>query len=192
MNDPNISKRLENEKAVWHKSCRLLYTQSKVDRLQRQQEKLKKVSDIPSIDHHVYESNESEIIVAGNNVQRRSHRISKTDDDEFGESTCLLCDAVDYHTNLHSVSTLNANEKIRTAATVLNDHQLLTKLSASDLIATEAKYHLNCLTTLYNNVRKINAKSEADRNKISWFESVAFAFRWNQNKRSIRQLKTAM
>ncbi len=43
-------------------------------------------------------------------------------------------------------------------AGLLEDTELLAKLSAGDMVALEAKYHTKCLVGLYNRARKAKAK----------------------------------
>ena len=56
----------------------------------------------------------------------------------------------------------------------LEDRELLAKLSAGDMIALEAKYHWNCLTTLYNKARQATEKQEKEEN-YSHLHGIAFA-----------------
>ncbi len=43
---------------------------------------------------------------------------------------------------------------------ILQDQSLLAKLSAGDLIALEAKYHAQCLVSLYNKARQTKISKE--------------------------------
>ena len=54
--------------------------------------------------------------------------------------------------------------KVRRCALQLEDRKLLAKLSAGDVIALEAKYHRNYLTTLYNKARQTTEKQEKEEN----------------------------
>ena len=56
----------------------------------------------------------------------------------------------------------------------LEDRELLAKLSAGDTIVLEAKYHRNCLTTLYNKARQAAEKQEKEEN-YSHLHNIAFA-----------------
>ena len=49
--------------------------------------------------------------------------------------------------------TTNVYELLNACATLLQDTKPLVKLSAGDLVAQEVKYHLICLTTVYNRDR---------------------------------------
>ena len=62
-----------------------------------------------------------------------------------GESHSLFCDAVDGSLNLHAASNLEVDEKVRECAFLsVKDNNLTARLSAGDLIATEARYHAKC------------------------------------------------
>ena len=43
---------------------------------------------------------------------------------------------------------LEVDEKVRECAILLQDGKLVAKLSAGDLIAIDAKYHVKCLVSL--------------------------------------------
>ena len=49
-------------------------------------------------------------------------------------------------------------ENVRRCALELEDTALLAKLAAGDMIAIEAKYHNNCLRSLYNKARQAAPK----------------------------------
>ena len=48
---------------------------------------------------------------------------------------------------------------MKTCAQLLEDTELLAKLSVGDMVALEAKYHTKCLVGLYNRARRAKAKS---------------------------------
>ena len=49
--------------------------------------------------------------------------------------------------------TMNLNNRLNECARNVNDGKLLARLSIGDAIAQELKYHLECLTDLYNRER---------------------------------------
>ena len=53
-------------------------------------------------------------------------------------------------------STLELHSSVKNAAQNLNDFNLIAKLSEEDMVASDAKCHLNCLTSLYRREKKIN------------------------------------
>ena len=75
---------------------------------------------------------------------------------------------------MHEASTHQLDMKVRRCALQLEDRELLAKLSALDMIALEAKYHLNCLATLYNKARQTTEKQEKEEN-YSHLHGIAFA-----------------
>ena len=63
---------------------------------------------------------------------------------------CFFCEkpeAEEGTSSLHNVSTFELDTRVRQCAYQLQDQRLLAKLSGGDLIAQEAKYHLQCLVS---------------------------------------------
>ena len=58
-------------------------------------------------------------------------------------------------TDFHKVSTFPPDQKVQSRAKLLEDSELLEKLSNGDMIAQNAMYRLSCLLALY---QKISAK----------------------------------
>ncbi len=73
-------------------------------------------------------------------------------------SNCLLCE--ESEGKLHQFSTLRADTNVWTIARDLQDASLLAKLEGGDLIALEAKYHLNCLVQIRNRHRSFLRESQ--------------------------------
>lgn len=84
----------------------------------------------------------------------------------YREPVCFLCDQDNKAASLHAVTTLGVDYKVRECASILGDVMLLAKLSDSDLVAKEAKYHTNCLLYLYNR-RRSHEKSLFDTDRSS-------------------------
>jgi len=76
---------------------------------------------------------------------------------------------------LPEVSTLELNEKVHECAENLNDFSLLALLAGGDLIAREAKYHLNCLTCLYNRARSVKRNTNSDETSSAAIHGLVFA-----------------
>ena len=57
-------------------------------------------------------------------------------------------------------STFGLDARVRQCALQLQDQNLLAKLSAGDLIAMEAKYHSQCLVSLYNRASRQTKESD--------------------------------
>ena len=63
---------------------------------------------------------------------------------------------------IHKFTTFNANKSVSQMATEMGDMDLLVKLSVGDLVAIEAKYHLNRLLRYRNCYRShLRAKSDS-------------------------------
>ena len=77
---------------------------------------------------------------------------------------CFFCNEPAGTKNLHEASTHKLDMKERRYALKLEDRKLLAKLSAGGMIALEAKYHRNCLPTLYNKARQATEKQEKKEN----------------------------
>ena len=86
----------------------------------------------------------------------------------------LFCNEPVGTTDVHEASTHQLDLKVRRCALQLEDRELLAKLSAGDMIALEAKYHRNCLTTSYSKARQTTEKQEKEEN-YSHLHGIAFA-----------------
>lgn len=75
----------------------------------------------------------------------------------------------------------------------LQDPALLAKLSAGDMIAIEAKYHLSCLNLLYSRARQ-SSKTETDESHaphdIAFAELIMFMEDMKDNDGPVFQLST--
>ncbi len=66
------------------------------------------------------------------------------------------------------------DSKIRDWATILEDTELLGRLSAGDMVTQDVKYHKKCLSVLHNRVRK--AESEGPKYKANEREVSGIVF----------------
>ena len=73
---------------------------------------------------------------------------------------CLFCYGQDGH--LHEFRTLEADKTIRQMATELQETELMARMEGGDLVALEAKYHLQCLTALRNRYRSLLRRHEQE------------------------------
>ncbi|CAB3979532.1 Hypothetical predicted protein [Paramuricea clavata] len=162
---PGIEQTLTIHNASWHKSCRDLYNNTKLERAKKRKlAKTDKDEDRPDEEpssSSPVKSRRSSILtgpVAAQNLQ------------------CFFCDKQDSPDNLHCASTLEVDRRVRDCARLLNDSSLIAKLSTGDLIAMEAKYHANCLASLYNKTRPIRKKSSKSSDELPVdVEKLAFA-----------------
>ena len=57
----------------------------------------------------------------------------------------------------------------------MGDSKLLAKLSAGDVVAIDMKYHLKCLTSLYNRAKAVENQESLEGKQSNMIHSVAFA-----------------
>ena len=67
------------------------------------------------------------------------------------------------------------DSKIRDWATILEDTELLGRLSAGDMVAQDAKYHKKCLSVLHNRVRKAESEGPKHNAKEREVSGIVFA-----------------
>lgn len=120
---------LVENRAKWHKSCHLKFSQSKLDRAKKKRKNETVEGEVP-------------------NVRSQPKRQS------IDSYNCLFCQKRDNSDNLHRFSADNSDKNIRIMATELEDFDLLARMSGSDLMAIDAEYHLECLTEIRNKYRK--------------------------------------
>lgn len=137
--------------ACWHKTCRLKFNQTKLDRLNKK------------------EKHET-ISTRSQGVQTRS----STDVIDAKKEICFFCgEPPESDEAFHHVSTYDLDREVRQCALELEDTALLAKLAPGDLIALEAKYHHKCLAALYNRAR--SARSHAVEDSNANLHGIAFA-----------------
>lgn len=86
---------------------------------------------------------------------------------------CFLCEKPDEISNFRQVRNKNLNQNIEEAAKYLKRSDLLSKVSAGDLIAKDAIYHLRCLNKLYRDYdqkkKKMMTNQSTIRTRAIWF-----------------------
>lgn len=137
--------------ASWHKTCRLKFNETKLQRLQNKSTDEGKAS-------------------ASSAMLTRSS-LGKVD---LKDALCFLCDEPAGSEGLHEASTYDIDMKVRRCAMELEDTALLAKLAPGDMIALEAKYHCKCLLKLYNRTRVATA-TVAVENVDLHLHGIAFA-----------------
>ena len=128
-----IEETLRKNDAQYHKSCKLLFNNTKLQRAQKRTSILSELSSDP------------EEGCCTSKLPRKSH------DQKAIE--CFLCEKPDTKENLRQAMTMQLTERINQCAMTRNDGRLLARLSAGDAVAQELKYHPGCLVTLYNRER---------------------------------------
>lgn len=139
----NIEETLRSHKAKWHDSCRLEFNKTKLQHAIQRKTTSRENSDAPK-------------------PKKYCTRLSSTPHPESSEQ-CFFCGIpANSCESLHSVSTFGLDARVRECALQLQDQNLLAKLSVGDLIALEAKYHSQCLVSLYNRARQVKPSIEPD------------------------------
>ena len=144
-----IESTLMRHHADWHRTCRLKFSQLKLERLQKKSEE--GTSTTASV----------------------STRSNKSTNDPAMDNL-FFCDKPAGSEGFHNASTYNIDPKVQRCALELEDTNLLAKLAPGDMIALEAKYHLKCLTNLYNRARALE-NADAEKGSNEHFHGIAFA-----------------
>ncbi len=76
---------------------------------------------------------------------------------------------------MRHAATFGLDAHVRKCALQLQDQSLLAKLSAGDLIALEAKYHAQCLVSLYNRARQTKSSKEEQIDGSAINQGIALA-----------------
>ena len=139
-------------KVVWHKNCRSAVDGQKVQRARDKREaedydvnspvKTRRMSDGTRFD-------------TGASSSRRPL-------DPLG-TPCIFCDEIGNRKELRRASTLGLDKRVNECAQRLGDKKLMAKLSAGDLIAINAVYHLSCLVQLYRRVETVGCDMSESR-----------------------------
>ena len=113
-----------DNKAKWHKSCHLKFAPSKLAHIRQQLVRKRSLED------------------SGHETQRKSQRISVGTP---SQASCIFYSKVDG--KLHNCTTMTLDHDLCQMATDLRNTKQLARISGFDLVAIEAKYHFNCLST---------------------------------------------
>lgn len=127
-------KDLNQRKAKWHHSCKLKFSESKLNRARKR-----------SITESV-----SDFEVQSSPIMTRRSRTSESQDAVDGNTVCLFCNNSSTISNpLHDVQKKELSTRIIKYITELSDSELLPKVvGGHDLIVNESKYHLKCLSQI--------------------------------------------
>lgn len=139
-----IETTLIDNKAVWHKLC---YNKFNTTKLQRAEKRIASDSE-------------------QENTPARKYRC-RSSFQEMPKDCCFFCGEGPLE-SLHEVATMHLDSRVRKCAHDLQDESLLAKLSAGDMIALDAKYHLQCLVSLYNRASALSTTRKTDESgKVS-------------------------
>ena len=126
-------------RASWHKSCRLKFATSKLEKAKERQSAKRQ-----------RETEEEE-----SGLRRNSKRRQASTNNEV----CIFC-TKDSDETLHDFTSLAVDKKILVMAKKLEDFELLSRISGGDLVAVEAQYHIGCLTKFRNSHRSLKRKED--------------------------------
>jgi len=141
---------LVTNKAKWHKTCRLRYNNQMLQRAEKRE----------------YQSPEKP-----HKCSRLRSSLMSSDSQEL----CFFCSQEAGSDGLHEVTTLQVDQRVRKSAELTGDSLLLAKLSLSDMVALEAKYHTKCLLALYNRARKAQTAQKQTTSKDDEISGIIFA-----------------
>ena len=163
--DGDILATLSSHSAKWHKTCRLHFYHTQLERATKRARSI-----VPNDTSCTKESDDFTVgheISAKRTMYRRSMSCdSRKSCSVYRDNICFICDNSVQSSAMHGVTTLTMDSNVKECAQILGDAVLLAKLSDGDLVSQEAKYHLKCLTDLYSqrdkHLRQIRSKANAD------------------------------
>lgn len=159
--DTDIFTSLKEKKAKWHKSCALLYQAPKVNLL------------IDKLKQSLAESPQGSSTKPSTSEPRKTRSTLPLVNAKL--DICFLCKKTgNVRQPLHNCATKSVYQNVKRCAMELHDTELLAVLAEGDLIAMEAKYHLICLSRLYNRSNRKSCASNKDY-EITTCEGIAFA-----------------
>lgn len=150
-----LEQKLTDNQAKWHKGCKDAFNSTKVQRAEKRAAKRKQEETTSAKDPY-------------SPIKRRRSSVVAIDRNETYVSKCFFCD--ECTGDLHKVSTLKLDHRVRKCASILQDNKLLSKLSCGDMFAQDAVYHSKCLASLYkkaNNVNNNNSDAQQNDNILN-------------------------
>ena len=152
-----IEMAMVSNSAHYHQPCRLKYNNTKYVRAEKKSRVIKADSD----DVPVFPA------------CKRSRR-SQSTEDGVKKNVCFFCGEPPGNSGVHEAATFQIDKRVRACAVLLEDTELLAKLSTGDMVALEAKYHSKCLAGLYNRARTVKSDGEGI-DEMNEFSGIAFA-----------------
>ncbi len=139
---------LVKNRAKWHKLCYLKFNKTKLQRAQKNSKKRLADSSLEEKE-----------------VRKLKRHCASTP----LQGLCIFCNTSSDH--LHSCSTIELDKELKQMALELQDTRLMSRISGGDVIAIEAKYHLNCLVSCKNRYRSMQ-REHASENSSNTEERV--------------------
>uniref|UniRef100_UPI00358EC93F uncharacterized protein isoform X1 n=1 Tax=Myxine glutinosa TaxID=7769 RepID=UPI00358EC93F len=143
----------------WHRSCRLKYNNTELERAR------KRSKDRPALADDAGEG--------PSGVSKRTRQ--STSALSICEDLCFFCQKSSGKDQLHDVSTFKTDRRVRECAALVEDDDLLRRLSGGDMIALESKYHAKCLASLYYRASTIQTEQAPADYRDNMRHSTAFA-----------------
>ena len=144
----------------WHKSCRTLVNNKKVERLSNNQKrKIESESNYSPV-------KKTRSFTSPDSTKSSSSRHMRSSDPPSTEEytpKCFICDKDDGG-RLWKASTFGLNSRVHYCAKVTKNESLQRKLFDGDLIAIEAEYHVACLSKLYREAAAHDRGTKGDTN----------------------------
>ena len=147
-----IEKTLITHNAKWHKFCRMQFNNILLKRAEKRHGGASMNPGVPQ-------------------KRTRSH----TSTSGASEDVCFFCGQGDDNDELHDASTFELDRRVRRCATLIEDTELLGKLSGGDMTALEGKYHAKCLVALYNKARAPKKSKETESDEEKMLSGLVFA-----------------
>ena len=153
-----ISQTLIKNKAKWHRDCKKLYCELKVNRAKDRVNKRKAEYDSTDCPSAVKTRRKDKPIPASN------------------KDICFFCEETSNKEKLIEALTTNVDAKVRKYVNAMEMKRLIAKLSFGDMRAIDAMYHLNCFTNLKNKYRSHERKKEKCDKQNLTLSNVSIAF----------------
>eukprot|EP00745_Piridium_sociabile_P019364 TRINITY_DN2926_c0_g1_i4.p2 TRINITY_DN2926_c0_g1~~TRINITY_DN2926_c0_g1_i4.p2 ORF type:complete len:268 (+),score=53.47 TRINITY_DN2926_c0_g1_i4:757-1560(+) len=143
--------------ALYHQTCKLKYNNTKLQRAEKRTLMTEgEIHDVPD-------------------ACKRTRFQSRSSTEKAQEAQCFFCRQPAGTDGLHEVATFQMDSTVREWAALLEDTELLGRLSAGDMVAQEAKYHKKCLSVLHNRVRKAQSEGPKYKDKDREVSGIVFA-----------------
>ena len=139
--DIDVDTLLSNS-ASWHKNCHQLFNRSKLERVIQKRKQEEITNDVEQDAAPILEARAKRRAIESKNI-------------------CMFCQ--EGHDTLHECSSLLAGNKLKIMATEMQDTELLSKVACYDVVASETKYHLDCLTKYRNKYRTFQCHQDSNQ-----------------------------
>ena len=135
------------KKGKFHRTCQLKINTLKLERLEKSLAKQRCADES--------EAEKCEPVAEC----RRTERINNKEDEKI-DTVCFFCHKEEG--KLHVASTYYLNDRVFHIAKLLNNVEIISKLTEKDMMAWEAVYHSDCLIKFYKKGKEIDEKERSD------------------------------